>query len=180
MFAIAECQFSLGQPEAAANLENLLAKYPKQLRGLILSAKMKLVEGAVDKALVRLRQAQAIAPHDLEILQTLIAVLRRLNRQKEAEQLQKEYSRFLEQGQELGRLREEIQSEPGDASRRYQAGKLCLELGQKKEGFDWLQSVMWINPDHRPTHLALADYWAKQGQPQLAAYHLRRADGKRR
>jgi tetratricopeptide (TPR) repeat protein len=180
LFAIAECQFSLGRPEAAATLENLLAKYPKQLRGLILSAKINLVEGAADKALVRLQQAQAIAPHDLEILQALIAVLRQLNRQKEADQLQKEYSRFLEQGQELSRLREEIQSEPGDVSRRYQAGKLCLELGEEKEGFDWLQSVLFIDPDHRPAHLALADYWAKQGQPQRAAYHLRRAEGKRR
>jgi tetratricopeptide (TPR) repeat protein len=180
LFAIAECQYSLGQPEAAANLENLLAKYPKQLRGLVLSAKIKLVEGAADKALVRIRQAQAIAPHNFEVLQTLIAVLRQLNRRKEADQLQKEYSRLLEQGQELTQLRDKIHSEPGDASLRYQAGKLCLELGEEKEGFDWLQSVLYINPDHRPTHLALADYRAKQGQPQVAAYHLRRAEGKPR
>jgi tetratricopeptide (TPR) repeat protein len=178
--AMVECHFSLGQMEAASNVENLLAQNPNQLRGLLLSAKINMAKGAWDNALVRLRQAQAIAPHLPEMLQALIVVLRQLHRSHEADQLEKKYRHFLEKGQQLAELGEKIQAEPGDASLRYQAGKLCLELGLEKAATDWFQSVFWIDPNHRPTHSALAEYWATLGQPQRAAYHRRRAEGKPR
>jgi tetratricopeptide (TPR) repeat protein len=180
LFAIAECQFSLGQPGAQATLENLLNKYPQHPGGLLLAARMDLAEDAPDRALVRLRKASALGPPDPEILQTLILALRKLNRQKEADQEEKEYGQILEKGKQLKELNEKIQLERADASLRYQAGMLSLELGQEKAAFDWFQSVFYIKPGHRPTHLALADYWAKHGQPERAAYHLRRAEGKRR
>jgi Tfp pilus assembly protein PilF len=57
---------------------------------------------------------------------------------------------------------------------------LALELGSEKEAMTWFQTVFFIDPGHRPTHLALADYWSKHGEPQQAAYHRRRAGGKPR
>jgi tetratricopeptide (TPR) repeat protein len=180
LFAIAECQYSLGQPEAGTTVENLLAKHPRHLGGLVLSARINLAENEADKALLRLRQAQAISPRDPEVLQILIGALRQLNRHKEADQVNDQYGQILELAKQLSQLNEKIQNEPADASLRYDAGKLSLELGQEKAGSDWFQSVFYIDPDHRPTHLALAAYWAKHGQPQRAAYHRRRAEGKRR
>ena len=180
LFAIAKCQFSLGQREARATLEELLNKYPQHQGGLLLAARMDLAEDAVDRALVRLRKASALGPPNPEILQTLILALRKLNRQKEADQEEKQYGQILKKAKQLSELNEKIQLERADASLRYQAGMLSLELGQEKAGFDWFQTVFYINPDHGPTHLALADYWAKHGQPERAAYHRRRAEGKRR
>jgi tetratricopeptide (TPR) repeat protein len=180
MFAIAECQFSLGQSETRATLEELLNKYPDHQGGLLLAARMDLTEDAPDRALVRLRKASALGPPDPEILQTLILALRKLNRQKEADQEEKEYGQILEKGKQLKELNEKVQSDPADASLRYQAGMLSLELGQEKAAFDWFQSTFFIDPDYRPTHLALADYWSKHGQPQRAAYHRHRAEAKRR
>jgi tetratricopeptide (TPR) repeat protein len=180
LFAIAECQFSLGQPEARATLENLLAKDPRHEGGLLLSAKIDLVEDAPDKALVHLRQALAISPRDPQVLQALTGTLRQLQRREEANQMEKQYRRLLDQAQQLTQLKEKILSQPEDATLRYQAGALSLEMGREKEAADWFQSVFWIDPNHRPTHLALADYWKKHSQPERAAYHLRRAEGKRR
>jgi Tfp pilus assembly protein PilF len=57
---------------------------------------------------------------------------------------------------------------------------LALELEQEKEASDWFQTVFYIDPNHRPSHLALADYWAKHGRPQQADYHRRRSEGKPR
>jgi tetratricopeptide (TPR) repeat protein len=179
-FAIAECQFSLGQPQARGLLEALLKKHPQHLSGLLLVARMDLVEEAPEKAMSRLRQALAISPRDADTLQTLTAALRQLHRQEEADQMEKQYRRILDQAQQLRQLREKILTEPEDPTLRYQAGTLCLEMGLEKSASDWFQSVFWINPNHRPTHLALADYWAKHGWPQRAAYHQRRAEGKRR
>jgi len=180
LFAMAESQFSLGQPEARATLESLLAKHPQHLGGLLLAAKMDLAEDAPEKALSHLRQALAITSHDPEVLQTLSRVLRLLNRQEEADQMEKQYRRVLDHAQQLRQLKEKILSQPEDTTLRYQAGMLSLEMGREKEATDWFQSVFWMDSDHRPTHLALADYWAKHGQPQRAAYHRRRAEGKRR
>jgi len=37
--------------------------------------------------------------------------------------------------------------------------------------------VLWIDPDHRPTHRALAAYWQKHGDTRRAAFHRARAEG---
>ena len=180
LFAIALCQFSLGQPGARATLENLLNEHPQHRDGLLLAARIDLAEDAPGKALPYLRKAMELGAPEPDVLQTLIAVLRKLDRHQEAVQVEKQYRQILEKAKQLRELNEEIQSQRGDASLRYQAGMLALELGHEKEASDWFQTVFFIDPGHRPTHLALADYWAKHGQPQRAAYHLRRAEGKRR
>jgi hypothetical protein len=46
-------------------------------------------------------------------------------------------------------LGEKIQVEPGDATLRYQAGMLALELEAAKAASDWFQSVFWIALYHR-------------------------------
>jgi tetratricopeptide (TPR) repeat protein len=180
LFAMANCQFSLGEPEARATLDNLLAKYPNHATGLFLAAKMDMVEGASSKALKRLQQAMALTPRDPEILHLLSLALRQLNRKAEADQFDQQFHKLLDQAEQMEQVRRKIQSQPEDASLRYQAGKLSLEIGQEKEALHWFQSVLWIEPDDRPTHLALADYWKNHGQDRRAAYHLRRAEGKRR
>jgi tetratricopeptide (TPR) repeat protein len=180
LFAIAECQFSLGRPEARATLDNLLAKHPRHLRSLLLAARMDMTEDAPDKALAHLQQALAVNSHEPDVLQTLIRILRLLNRQDEADQMEKQYRQILDKVEQLWHLKEKIPNQPEDATLRYQAGMLCLEMGQEKEASDWFQSVFWIDPNHQSTHLALADYWAKHGQSERAAYHRRRAEGKRR
>jgi tetratricopeptide (TPR) repeat protein len=180
LFAVAQCQFSLGHPEAQAAVEELLARYPQHVDGLILSARISLTEDKPEKALSRLRQAQALGSHDPEFLQVLIQALTLLHRPDDADSMKKQYANVLQKAKQLRELGEKIQAEPDDASLRYQAGKLALELQQEKEASDWFQSVFWIDPDHRPTHLVLADYWSEHGQPQRAAYHHRRAEGKRR
>jgi Flp pilus assembly protein TadD len=141
---------------------------------------MDMVEGASSKALKRLQQAMALTPRDPEILHLLSLALRQLNRKAEADQFDQQFHKLLDQAEQMEQVRRKIQSQPEDASLRYQAGKLSLEIGQEKEALHWFQSVLWIEPDHRPTHLALADYWKNHGQDRRAAYHLRRAEGKRR
>jgi tetratricopeptide (TPR) repeat protein len=177
---IAECQFSLGQPQARATLENVLKDHPQDRGGLLLAARINIAEDAPEKALPYLRKALELGRPHPEVLQPLIRVLRKLNQHKEADQLEKRYDQILEKFERLRELTVKIQAEPGDASLRYQAGIVALESGHEKEAMSWFQTVFFVDPGHRPTHLALADYWIKHGQPQQAAYHLRRAEGKPR
>jgi Tfp pilus assembly protein PilF len=146
----------------------------------MLAARMDLAEGAAEKALPRLRQALIIHPEDAEILILLSLALRQRKQNEEADRLEKQFRQILEQTEQLDQVRRKIQGQPEDVSLRYQAGKLCLEMDQGTEAVHWFQSALWIDPNHRPTHLALADYWKKHGEPRGAAYHLRKAQGKRR
>src|SRR5712692_7494103 len=133
LFAIALSQFSLGQPGARATLENLLNEHPQHRDGLMLAAMFDLAEDAPNKALSYLRKAMELGAPEPDTLQTLIAVLRKLDRHEETVQVEKQYRQILENAKQLRELNEKIQSEPGDASLRYQAGILALELGHEKE-----------------------------------------------
>jgi hypothetical protein len=48
---------------------------------------------------------------------------------------------------------------------------LCLRLDRAQEALGWLQGALHLDPDHQPTHQALANCYEKFGQTQRAAYH---------
>jgi Tfp pilus assembly protein PilF len=52
---------------------------------------------------------------------------------------------------------------------------ICLGNGQAQEGLRWLSGALQIDPQHGPTHQALADYYEKAGEPDLAARHRQQA-----
>jgi tetratricopeptide (TPR) repeat protein len=179
LLAIAKCQFSLGQPEVARTaVEKLLKEHSHDRAGLLLAAQIDLAEDAPDKALVRLREARDLGPPDPGVLRTMIRALRKLSEEKEADDLERQNAQILEKAELLRDLMERIQVDSSDVSLRYRAGMVALELGQEKDALGLFQTVLFIEPSHRPTHLALADYWSKHGQPQQAEYHRRKAEGK--
>jgi hypothetical protein len=50
-----------------------------------------------------------------------------------------------------------------------------LRNGQVEEGIRWLSGVLDLVPDHGPTHLTLADFYASQGDARRARFHRDRA-----
>jgi len=61
--------------------------------------------------------------------------------------------------------------QPYDPALRYEAGMIFLQNGMTREGLHWLSTALDAYPAHRPTHEALAQYYEKAGQEDLAAYH---------
>ena len=57
----------------------------------------------------------------------------------------------------------------------YEIGSIFLRLGQERLGLDWLYRALAHDPNHRPTHQALAEYYAKKGDQERAAQHAQRA-----
>jgi tetratricopeptide (TPR) repeat protein len=178
LLAMALCQVSLGKPEARTILDQLMVDHPNDAGIILLAAKLDLVEDAPEQALRRARQALTLSPRDPDVVYFVGQVLSRLNRRNEAEQFRKEHHQLFDQADQLFNLKKRIGVEPEDASLRYQAGMLCLNIGQEKEAFSWFESVLWIDPNHRSTHQALAEICKKHGQVERAAYHRRRAEGK--
>ena len=61
-----------------------------------------------------------------------------------------------------------------DASRSRaarEAGRICIKNGQSSEGLRWLVGALEFAPDHKPTHEALAEYYAARGDLARAKHH---------
>ena len=69
-----------------------------------------------------------------------------------------------------------INASPSDPAPRHEAGILLFRNGQELEGLRWLQNALQHDPNYAPTHQFLADYYAKQGNADLAAQHRRLAE----
>jgi tetratricopeptide (TPR) repeat protein len=180
LFQLANCQLtSLGEPDKARlTLNKLLAIEPNHVMALYLQAKVELADGLPEKALEWLRRAERLAPHDPYIVQNLMAVLHDLKRTEEADKYQKLAGEIGQWEGQLIQAKMECRNQPDNAMPRYQAGMLSLKLGQESEAATWFQRALWIEPDHPPTHAALADYWEKHSNPQRADYHRKKAGGK--
>jgi tetratricopeptide (TPR) repeat protein len=178
LLRLARCQLSLGQTEEARkSLDDLLRTDENDLGGLLTLAALEQTEGA-DKALPWLRKAEAIAPNNPTVLASLIPTLHALHRDKEAE----DYNQRLKDRQpkinRLQQLRTELIENQNDVELRFQVGALSLELGMEEEAAHWFQTVLWIDPYHRPTLRALANYWRKRGALSRAAHYSNLAEGK--
>ena len=84
----------------------------------------------------------------------------------------KEESKKLKE--EMAQLTRQLQQAHDDADLRLRIAQLFLRYGEE-EGLRWLLLNLQQHPNHRPSHLALADYYDKQGQPASAAEHRRQA-----
>lgn len=64
-----------------------------------------------------------------------------------------------------------VVDEPDNVEYRYEIGVNLLKYGEPSNGVVWLRSALEVDPDHRPAHTALADYYRDQGNDTLAARH---------
>jgi tetratricopeptide (TPR) repeat protein len=175
---LADCQFSLGQFEAAAaTLSKLLPRQDAPAAGFLIQAKLDLAINRPQEALHWLLRAEALAPHEVDVLYNLILAYQRLGQEEQVKQygikLQEAHRRF----DHLDSIKKQILTKTGDAGLRHEAGALALSLGREEEAMHWLQSALHLDPNHAPSHRLLADYYAKRGDAPRSAEHRRRAQG---
>jgi tetratricopeptide (TPR) repeat protein len=179
LIGLARCQYSLGQVDLArTTLDQLLSRHEKHALGLLTRAQLEQAE-APERALPWLRRAEVIAPNEPEILHNLALVLTALNRKQEAEKYEQRMKDRQVKFRQLMELQMQLVGGTTNAlEMRYQIGLLNLELGKPQEAVHWFQTVLWIDPNHRPTLQTLADYWEKRGDARRAADLRARAEGK--
>ncbi len=180
LFGLAKCQFTQGDSRAGREtLDELFANHPNHNAGLYLRAQLEQSESP-DKALFWLRRALAVAPNQADLLHNLILTLRALHRDEEAAQYESRLKDCRQKEDQLIKLVSKVVREPDkdDLALRYQLAVLYLELGHEDEAAHWIQTILYVDRDHRPTLRLLADYWEKRGDPTRAAYYRDRAEGK--
>src|SRR5262249_3739502 len=142
--------------------------------GLYLRAQLARAAGAPAEALGWLQRADQLSPHQTDVIALLALTCRQLDRADEARRYEQELDELRSGLDQLDRLRRQIRAEPDSPALRYEAGALCLRVGRDEEAGHWFLSVLQLDPDHRPTHRALAEHFEKLGDPR-AAYHRARA-----
>jgi Tfp pilus assembly protein PilF len=176
LLGLAYCHQMLKQPaEAEKWLERLLTQDPKHAAGLLLRARLELDRDAPQQALPWLKRAEAAAPSDVEIVQGFILAYRLLGQTAEAKQYQERLEELRKLTKRLEVVRTEILRSPKELAPRHEAGVLCLRLGHPREAADWLIGALAVDPNHRPTHEALAQCFEQLGDKNLAEYHRHRA-----
>jgi tetratricopeptide (TPR) repeat protein len=177
LLGVAHCRFSLGElGEARAALEERSARHKEDAAGLLLRAKLDAAEGSPAKALAALKRAEALAPYETDVLEMLARTCRQLGDREQGERYQRKREDVNRLYGRLDDVRKRIGKDPENVALRYEAGLLLQRLGREDEAERWLRGLLRLDPDHRPTHRALADYYHKRGEVRRAEYHRRKAD----
>jgi tetratricopeptide (TPR) repeat protein len=162
--------------EARHLLDDWLNDHPDDSAALTERGKLASEEGHAELAESLLRRAVKRTPSDPRANHTLYLCLIQQGKTSEAEQCQARFQQFTKDTQRLNDLVQQLKQNPDDPDRRCQAAEIFLRHDQEVEGERWLLATLRLHPDHRPSHLALADYYRKTGRKDLAELHQRLAN----
>jgi tetratricopeptide (TPR) repeat protein len=169
LLGLATCWIECGDPGRALPLLDRVS--PEKPAALLLRSKLASQRGDYADAERYLQQALHLAPHDLEALHALVRCLREQGKEAEAGPLSARLEQLRNDKHRLGELIRTVMRQPDDAAIRHEAGVVAMRLGLSEEGLRWFQSALRAKGDHRPTHLALAEYYEGKGDLTRARTH---------
>lgn len=138
----AECEMSLGRPEAAAELvTEVQAINPDEPVMLKILGRLELDAGHPAAAVKPLRQATDFNPRDFESRHQLAQALRLLGDTAEADVEVKRAVKTMEQIGQLSLLNQSAIERPTDVELRLQIADLCNQLGMKKLAVMWTKAA---------------------------------------
>ncbi len=172
LFGLALCHEYQGRPaEAARLLDALLRDNPQDLAALRERGKIALHQGQTADAEGWLRQCLQVDSHDQEATFHLCSCLQQQGKHEQAQQYQNQLKQIDADLKRLHELNQAVGKEPQNPALRHEAALICLRNGQDREALRWLTGALQVDPQHRPTHQTLADYYQRAGNSELAALH---------
>ncbi len=184
--AVARCLRVEGKIEEAQRLLDAnLSPNPlsESERGVKFNGDLCLVRGQLQldqdrpkESLTWLLRPETLALNNVEVHHTLAQTYRRLGMTPEAEKHEALNRRLETDFRRLEEVAQKSLTDPKNVSLRHEAGVILLRHGQHQDAARWLLSALQDDPQHKPTHQALADLYTKMDAPILAAEHRRRAE----
>jgi tetratricopeptide (TPR) repeat protein len=167
--------------EARALLDAALGEDPHHALALRVRGQLEMSADNFAAAEKALREAVEVQPWDYHTRYALIQCLRQQGKDAEARQMEEDAEKVKERQERLGDLRGRIMSmRPHDPAVHCRMGLLMDALGYPDVGEKWLVSALNEDPDYRPGHAALADFYERHHrEPEQAAEHRRLARGAR-
>jgi Tfp pilus assembly protein PilF len=171
LIGLAGCRLDQGEPaDAMPLLERTLAADAENPRALVLLGKASLELGDPAAAEKSLNKAIEISRDDPEAFHQLVLALRSQNKDDQADRLAAQLEELHNDIDRLDKLIRQIAANPEEAALRHEAGMIGLRIGRSEDGVRWLLGALDCPGDHRATHAALAEHFAKVGDPRADFY----------
>ncbi len=164
--------------DARRLLDDLLAKHPDLALALRVRGEVELGENPAE-AEKWLRRAVKAGPFEYQSHFLLLQALIQQGKEEDAKKQRVEVENLKERVERLGDLMAtKMSARSHDPALHTEMGTLLLSLGQKEVGQAWLESALREDPDYRPAHAALAEYYESTGNAEKAAMHRQAASSK--
>jgi Tfp pilus assembly protein PilF len=158
LVGLAQCRIAAGEAGAGrVLLRRALAVRPGHVQGLAEAAKLALLDGQPARARALARKALEAEPSDRAVNYLYYQCLLRCGKTEDA-RVQEAHFKILEK--DLNRLehilRNDLAENPQNPDNYCELGQIFSRHGRPDLGLYWYRHALALNPDHRPTHLALS------------------------
>jgi predicted Zn-dependent protease len=158
--------------EARAALDDTLLRHPDYPPALSERGNVALLDADELTAEQYLAKSLQLDPGDLVTRNQYALVLARNGKLTEAAREREESKRIEEDYQRITRLSQgPLQANPNNADIPYEIAQIALRSGQVRDALRWFDVALQANPDHVPTHRALAMLYHELDNPILAGRH---------
>jgi predicted Zn-dependent protease len=171
-YCYARCLHLLGRDQEAEKLlDQLLADHPRHAGALGLRGQLAFEAGKTPQAADLLKRAMDLEPANRELKYKYLLCLKKLGKTDEAKDFEAKLAEADAEIKRMDTLVREVNLRPNDPALRYEAGVIFLKNGMTEDGLHWLFTALNVDPRHRPTHQALAEYYERNGDKERAAQH---------
>lgn len=166
----ARCRRDLNQAaQARSDLDRLLSLEPRDAGALRLRGELELDHDNPQAALDWLLQANATGPDDKATLKTLSNVYERLHSTEQRTQYDLRWKELDQADRRLDEITSALAKDSADVSLRYEAARILLRLGHRRDAIPWLTSILQIDPKNAEARKALLETLEALNDPALAA-----------
>jgi predicted Zn-dependent protease len=178
MLAEARVAVYCARPQEARDiLQRLLAAHPNHLDALVTLGQLEFHQGEPRDGLPPLQHAVALYPDKPEAWEGLAHCRAALGNSAEEQRCLAEFDRASRALGEVTRLIVRVmQEQPDDVKLRIEVAERYERLHESAKAIQWRFCVLHLDPDHAPSHRALARLFEQTGQPHRAARHRRLAE----
>jgi tetratricopeptide (TPR) repeat protein len=156
-------------------LDVLLRDHPESAEAWAQRGRAYREEGNHAEAVRCLRKGFELQPRSYAIGFDLYTELYGLGQTGEAKAIEQRVEHQKQQEQQVEKLLIQLEQDKNSVALRYELGMVYLRSEVEEMALRWFQAALQIDPAHRPTHQALAEYYQKKGNVQAAAFHRQRA-----
>jgi len=174
---LARCYNMLGRAgDARRLLDDALAKHPDHGACLRSRGQLALIYESPAEAEKWLRRAAAALPEDYQSQYFLFQALQAQGKNEESKAQIRLAEDVKERTTRLGELQSrKLAENPLDPALHYEMATLMFRTGHPDLGERWLTTALSLDPDHKPSHAKLAEYYEARGDKAKAEDHRKRA-----
>lgn len=174
---LARCYHMLGRGDDGRRLlDEALRANPDNAMCLRTLGQLELAAGRGVEAEAALNQATALLSDDYQAHWFLVQALQQQGKLHEAKAQLARAEQVKERAEQFTELTSrKLAENPLDPRLHHEMGVILARRGREEIAVQWFLSAVNLDPNHRPAHAALAEYYNRTGSPARAEEHRRKA-----